>query len=93
MPDLKRVHAIVHGRVQGVYYRASTKDKALSLHLTGWVRNMADGNVEFEAQGSAGNVDALVAWALLGPPDAIVNKVDTGPLSPIPTESHFEITY
>ncbi|HID98169.1 MAG TPA: acylphosphatase, partial [Thermodesulfobacteriaceae bacterium] len=40
--EIKRVHALVSGRVQGVFYRASTRDKARSLGLTGWVRNLPD---------------------------------------------------
>ena len=93
MPELKRVHVLVQGRVQGVYYRASTRDRALALHLTGWVKNLADGNVEFEAQGDAINVENLLSWAEQGPPNARVSKLDCRRLDIITTETSFDIIY
>ena len=71
----KRVKVRVTGRVQGVYYRASTREKAASLGLSGWVRNTFDGAVELEAQGPPDAVDALVAWCHEGPPAARVREV------------------
>lgn len=93
MLDLKCVYVIVYGWVQGVYYWVFIKDKVFFLYLIGWVWNMVDGNVEFEVQGSVGNVDVLVVWVLLGLSDVIVNKVDIGLLSLIFMESYFEIIY
>src|SRR5215468_1563417 len=59
---MRRVRAIVTGRVQGVAYRASTVYEARDHGLTGWVRNLPDGSVELEAQGDEDRVKALLAW-------------------------------
>lgn len=72
----RRVHAVVHGRVQGVSYRAGTVDEAVRIGLAGWVRNRADGTVELEAEGDADAVAALLAWCDTGPPAARVTRVD-----------------
>jgi acylphosphatase len=72
---MRRVRAIVTGRVQGVGYRASTVDEARAYGLTGWVRNLPDGAVELEAQGDEARVTALLAWCAQGPPAARVTGV------------------
>ena len=71
-----RVHLIIHGYVQGIFYRASTRETALSLGLSGWVRNMADGNVEALFEGSIDNLHNAVEWCRQGPPGAKVTKID-----------------
>ncbi|HEX6827343.1 MAG TPA: acylphosphatase [Burkholderiales bacterium] len=63
------------GRVQGVWYRESMRIEAERLGITGWVRNRRDGSVEAVVQGSAGAVDAIVAWARRGPDYAQVTDV------------------
>ena len=73
--DVDRVHLLIQGRVQGVWYRASTQQKAEKLGLTGWVRNLHDGRVEAVAQGAREALDALVTWAHDGPPTARVDHV------------------
>lgn len=72
---MRRVRAIVSGRVQGVSYRASTVDEARRLGLVGWVRNKHDGTVELEAEGPPEKVEALLAWCKSGPPAARVDRV------------------
>jgi len=72
---MRRVRAIVSGRVQGVSYRASTTAQARKLGLVGWVRNLPDGAVEIEAEGPNDAVDALVIWCWRGPPAARVTGV------------------
>jgi acylphosphatase len=67
-----RVHLVVSGRVQGVFYRQSTVDTARRLGLLGWVRNRPDGRVEAEAEGERAAVEALVEWCRRGPPAARV---------------------
>jgi acylphosphatase len=72
---MRRVRAIVTGRVQGVAYRASTVEQARVHGVTGWVRNLPDGSVELEAQGDEARVSALLAWCAHGPPAARVTGV------------------
>lgn len=72
----------IHGRVQGVYYRASMVAEATRLGLHGWVRNRADGSVEALAHGGAPAVQALVDWARRGPPQALVERVDVADADP-----------
>jgi acylphosphatase len=72
---VRRVHAIVTGRVQGVSYRASTASEARRLGLVGWVRNLRDGSVELEAEGPDDRVASLLAWCHQGPPAARVAHV------------------
>ena len=73
--EVERVHLLIQGRVQGVWYRASTQRQAETLGLTGWVRNLHDGRVEAVAQGAREALDALVTWAHDGPPTARVDNV------------------
>lgn len=73
--DRRRVHAWVSGRVQGVYFRASTHAEARRLGLAGWVRNLPDGRVELVAEGDATAVADLVTWAGHGPPGARVDDL------------------
>lgn len=89
---MTRVFARVSGRVQGVGFRASTCAEAVALGLVGWVRNTADGAVELEAQGEAGDVDALVAWLRAGGPlSARVDAVDVRPVATVLGASGFRI--
>ena len=72
----KRVHAIVHGRVQGVFFRDYTKRKAQELGLDGWVRNLADRTVEAVFKGEADQVEIMVQWLYIGSPQSNVTEVD-----------------
>lgn len=73
---------IVIGRVQGVFFRASTRDFALQLGVTGYAKNRDDGSVEVVASGSAELLDALFAWLHHGPPAARVTHVRREEMSP-----------
>jgi acylphosphatase len=66
----------IHGRVQGVFFRAWTADRARSLGVRGWVRNRRDGSVELEAHGEDEAVEALIAACRTGPPAAHVERID-----------------
>ncbi len=70
-----KVNLIVTGKVQGVFFRASTLERAQSLNLTGWVKNLPDGSVEVSAEGSRFSLEDLVTWCRQGPPDAEVEDV------------------
>ena len=73
---MERVHLLISGRVQGVFYRASTEAKARELGLGGWVRNLPDGRVEAVAEGPRAMLEQLVAWCHQGPPAARVGHVE-----------------
>jgi len=73
---MKRAHVFVSGRVQGVWFRASTRDKAEELSLKGWVRNLPDGRVEAVFEGDERAVEEMVEWCRHGPPMARVDTVD-----------------
>lgn len=75
------VHLLVQGRVQGVFFRASTEKKAVELGLSGWVRNCEDGSVEVHAEGDRENLDQFIAWCRKGPPLAKVNELDVNWIS------------
>jgi acylphosphatase len=79
--------ARVRGRVQGVWYRASTAQQAQSLGVHGHARNLDDGSVEVLAVGTAPAVDALLAWLSEGPPLAKVTGVEVEELDPASPES------
>jgi acylphosphatase len=89
---VRRVRAIVSGRVQGVSYRASTADAARRLGLVGWVKNRVDGTVELEAEGPDDKVTALLDWCKSGPPAARVEHVAVDELAATRTETTFQIT-
>ncbi|MGB0678534.1 MAG: acylphosphatase [Polyangiales bacterium] len=73
----KRIQLVVHGRVQGVYFRATAQREARQLGLVGWVKNRGDGSVEIVAEGEEDQVKDFLAWAQHGPSTARVDKVDT----------------
>jgi acylphosphatase len=90
--DRIRAHVFVSGRVQGVFYRASTRDAARERNVDGWVRNLDDGRVEAVFEGSETDVEALVEWCHTGSPAATVEDVDVtyeGPTG----ESGFRVRY
>jgi len=68
---------IVKGRVQGVFFRASTRDKAKQLGLSGWVRNITSGDVELIACGEASNIDKFREWLWQGPKFSKVIQVNS----------------
>ena len=76
MADNIRVRLIIQGRVQGVWFRDSTRREAVSLALAGWVRNLPDGSVETVIEGPEDRVRRLVSWCGKGPPSAKVSLVE-----------------
>jgi acylphosphatase len=67
---------VVHGSVQGVFFRVETRDRARSLGLCGWVRNRPDGSVEAVFEGDPDRVESMVEWSRRGPSGAIVDDVE-----------------
>lgn len=84
-------HFIVEGRVQGVFFRASARSRALELGLTGWVRNLPDGRVETLACGSPEALDAFHEWLWEGPTEARVSGVEMQPAPEEPPPAEFSI--
>lgn len=87
----QRVRVIVSGEVQGVFFRASTRDMAERLHLTGWVRNRADGRVEAEFQGTSDAVSRALEFCRSGPRQANVNHVDVRHVDLVTAEQGFTV--
>ena len=79
---MERVHVIVHGMVQGVFFRANTMRQAGLLGLTGCVRNLPDGTVEAIAEGPKPSLEQFVDWCRHGPDTARVERVDVDWESP-----------
>jgi acylphosphatase len=74
--QLHQLHAVVHGRVQGVGFRDATQRRAIELGLTGWVRNLPERAVETVAEGERAALEQFLAWLRRGPQAAHVEQVD-----------------
>ena len=73
---LKKLHIKVNGHVQGVFFRATTQEKALELDLKGWVKNTSDSGVEIEAEGEEEVLLKFLEWVKEGPDSAKVEGCD-----------------
>lgn len=74
--EKRHIKIRISGKVQGVWFRASTRDKAHELGLSGFVRNEPDGSVYAEAEGPPDVLDRFLAWCRIGPPRASVSQVE-----------------
>ena len=72
----KSLQIKVIGKVQGVFFRASTQREARALHLCGFVRNEPDGSVYIEVEGEAKSIDSFIDWCKTGPPLSSVQQID-----------------
>lgn len=81
--DRVRAHVFVSGRVQGVFYRSETRDRARTRRLGGWVRNCSDGRVEAVFEGSRAAVESMIDWCREGPRFADVESVDVSWENPV----------
>ncbi len=79
---LVRLRIRVHGKVQGVFFRARAQDEARSLGVTGFARNEPDGTVTVECEGPPDAIERMRAWSETGPPQARVQRIETAPLEP-----------
>ena len=73
---LQTVSIVVKGKVHGVHYRQSVREKCTALGITGSVRNLADGTVQIAATGTKAQIDDLLRWCKEGPPRAVVTAVE-----------------
>jgi acylphosphatase len=76
MKDKATVHAVIRGRVQGVFFRMETKRAAERFGVSGWVKNLKDGTVEAVFEGERERIDAILDWCKQGPPHAHVENLD-----------------
>lgn len=93
MEDKVRVHAIISGSVQGVFFRMETMRAAERLGVTGWVRNKRDGTVEAIFEGDRSKVEAVLNWCREGPPHARVTDVKADWEQYSGEFDRFEVTY
>ena len=87
------VCVVISGRVQGVWFRASTKKKAEQLGLSGWIRNTMDGCVEAVFEGDENLVNEMIKWCHHGPPLAKVDKVEVKNQGPTNGYEGFSVKY
>jgi acylphosphatase len=88
---MRRVRAVVRGKVQGVFFRASCRRRATGLGVAGWVRNRADGAVEALFEGTPEAVEELLAWCREGPSGASVRSVEVTEEQPTGERGSFEV--
>jgi len=92
MPKTVGKSVIVKGLVQEVFYRASTRNEAVKLGLTGWVKNLANGDVQFEVFGEEATVNQLIDWSKTGPRLCRVDQVVVSDI-PLQERNSFEIRF
>lgn len=90
---MKTIHAIISGRVQGVFFRDCTRRQALHYNLTGWVRNVPDGSVETVVAGDEPQIAAMLTWLHQGSPHSRVDRVEVREIEPDGRFTSFEIRY
>ena len=88
-----RAQVVIAGRVQGVFYRATTKDMAKQLGLNGWVKNLSDGRVEAIFEGEKTTIHKIIAWCHQGPPSAKVTDVTVQYSKYLGEFKEFSVTY
>jgi len=88
---MKRIHLLISGRVQGVFFRASTKKTADRIGITGFVRNLADGRVEIIAEGDEQALQSFLQWCNRGPRAAHVENINLSTSSHQNEFDNFEI--
>ncbi|MEM3000354.1 MAG: acylphosphatase [Candidatus Bathyarchaeia archaeon] len=88
-----RAHVLVSGKVQGVFFRSATKQKAEVYGVKGWVRNLADGRVEAVFEGEEDAVKAMIEFCKRGPPAAQVTNVDVSWEKPTGEFTTFKVRY
>ena len=90
---MKAFKATVSGKVQGVWFRDSTRQEAIKLKVTGWVKNIPSGTVYLEAEGEENNLKALERWLHIGSPHSRVDRVNLQWIVPTKTYSTFKVIF
>ena len=90
---MKAFKATVYGKVQGVWFRESTRLEAIKLKVKGWVKNIPGGTVYLEAEGEENNLKSLERWLHIGSPHSRVDRVDLQWSEPTNTYSTFEVIF
>ncbi|NLL14447.1 MAG: acylphosphatase [Fibrobacter sp.] len=93
MESRKRILIIVKGLVQGVYFRYFTREAAMKIGVNGWVRNLSNGDVEIEAQGTEDKLDLFLEQVRKGPQLSRVESTDVTELPLLENENGFVIKY
>ena len=89
----KQIHIFVTGRVQGVFFRQSTKVMAIKNNAKGWIRNLDDGRVEIVAQGETQDIDNLAHWCKTGPANSRVDEFELSEENVSDEFETFEVRY
>ena len=89
----KRIHIFITGRVQGVFFRQSTRVMAIKNNVNGWVRNLDDGRVEIVAEGETQNIDNLIIWCKTGPANSRVDEFELSEENFTSEFENFEVRY
>jgi len=90
---VKRLHLIIKGRVQGVFYRHNAKKKALALNLKGYVKNLDNGDVEIIAEGPEDKLNELIKWCWHGSPFSKVENIEVKWSNPENEYTDFFVKY
>ena len=90
---MKAFKATVSGKVQGVWFRDSTRQEAIKLKVTGWVKNIPGGTVYLEAEGEENNLKSLERWLHIGSPYSRVDRVELQWIMPTKTYSTFTVIF
>jgi len=93
MGEKARAHAVIRGRVQGVFFRMETQRAAEAFNVSGWVRNNRDGTVEAVFEGEKPDVEAMLSWCEKGAPRSRVDHVDVSWEAHSGTYSEFSIRH
>ncbi|OPX19404.1 MAG: acylphosphatase [Desulfobacca sp. 4484_104] len=91
--ELVRARVLIQGMVQGVFFRASTRDEARRYGVNGWVRNLRGGGVEALLEGPQKAVEQVIAWCHQGPPHAVVQEVKIQWEPYVGDQAGFQIVY
>ena len=85
--QITSLQVLISGKVQGVGYRYSTREKAIALNIVGWVRNLPNGQVEALIIGKSTQIEQMLTWFQSGPPAAKVSSIETEETDPKPLNS------